>query len=153
MASQLSQGKLNRLACSVWVVKKHFHTWVLTRWSLGTRFIWEVHLNPVQIAAVGASHSSRYGSAWLWLKISITCKIDGVFSLFLNCNYIQNLAGRYLDFNNPLPLYGESVNQFSPNISHTLDIKNWVTVGLLQSLQKPKSLQKSCEHEDQEGIR
>lgn len=25
MAPQLSQGKLDRPACSVWVVKKHFH--------------------------------------------------------------------------------------------------------------------------------
>jgi len=72
-----------------------------------------------------------------------------VFSLFLSCNCIQNLAGRYQDFNNPLPLCGEPVNQFNPNISHMLDIKNWVTVGLLQSLQKPKPLQKSFESEDQ----
>lgn len=122
-----AQEKLGRLACSGWVAKQHFQNWVLRRCSLGTRFIWEVNLNPMQITPAEASHSSQYGSAWLWLQISITCKIDGC--LFLNCNYIQNLEGRCLDFNNVLPLRGEPVNQFSSNISHMLDIENQVMWG------------------------
>lgn len=117
-----AQEKLGRLACSGWVAKKHFQNWVLRRCFLGTRFIWEVNLNPMQITPAEASYSSQYGSAWLWLKISITCKID--VCLFLNCNYMQNLEGRCLDFNNLLPLRGEPVNQFSSNISHMLDIEN-----------------------------
>lgn len=71
-----------------------------------------------------------------------------VFCVF---KILQNLVGRYQDFNSPHPPCGKPVNQSSPNISHMLDVKNWVTVGLLQSLQKPKSLQKSFEHGDQGG--
>lgn len=59
MASQLSQGELNWLAHSVWGAKKSFHNLVLARGSFGSGFIWEVHLNPMQITLVVVSHSSQ----------------------------------------------------------------------------------------------
>lgn len=82
MASQLSQGELSWLAHSVWAAKRSFLNLVLARWPCGSGFIWEVHLDPVQITLVVVSHSSQNGSAWLSLKILITCKTDGFFPDF-----------------------------------------------------------------------